>query len=213
MRVKNKQLEQETKELRDKLGKMNGIIGSQFGNQGIEDVDTYLNHYTEYEKKELERKARYGDTEAIQKLATESIANDPRFKQMEQVSNAMLDMLARQKENDEVSQFNSAYGQQIASYDDIPKLPNASQIVNLMQTNNLSLTQAYTLANSNQLMNQQAQQVRQEINNTNAGYGHVRPQQPAGQQDFKSVPQDIVAEYKKLFPGISHDEIMKHYKG
>ena len=213
MRVKNKQLEQETQQLKEKLDRMNGIIGNQFGNQGISDVDGYLNHYTEYEKKELERKARYGDSDAIQKLAAETLVNDPRFKQMEQVSNAMLDMIAKQKETDEISQFNNAHNQQLSSYQDIVKLPNANQILDLMQENNLSLTQAYTLANNNTLLNQQAQQVRQEITNTNAGYGHVRPQQPAGQQSFKTVPQDIVAEYRKLFPGITHEEIMKHYKG
>ena len=213
MRVKNKKLEQQTKELEEKLGKMSGIIGNQFKDQGINDVDGYLNYYSEYEKKELENKARYGDTEAIQKLAAQTIVDDPRFKQMEQVSNAMLDMIARQKEVDEVKEFNGAYGQNLNGYKDITGLPNANQIIDLMQENNLSLTQAYTLANSNSLMNQQAKQAKQEVVNTNAGYGHVRDTVRPSNDNLAHVPQDIVAEYRKLFPGITHEEISKHYKG
>ena len=197
-------------EYNEKINKMNNIIQGQFSNYGIKDIDGYLNYYDNFSKQQLQTKASQGDVEAIRELARQEMTNNPEFQKVKQMTDTFSNMMAKQKEQEDIASFNSKYGQDIHSYNDIANLPNADRILDYMQKNNLSLADAHALANGDSITNNSTQQAKQEAVNIMAGRQHMTANAKGGNATV-NVPADVFKMYKQMMPNSTTAEIQEHY--
>ena len=221
MRVKNKEYEtkikeyksqlessKQDKEFRDQWAKQN------FGSQGINSWDDYKQAYNEQKQKEINYKASQGDPDAIQSIINKKV-NETLSKKEQEQEEKRKQLEAQTRVNkqiqSEVEELSNAYELNLESAHDISKLDNSQEIYKLMGAG-ISAKDAYEFVNRNNLINQEASKVKQATMNQMSGYSHIKPN-GGTPGSIKKVPQDVIASYKKMFPGMSIDEIQKHYKG
>ena len=210
MRKENSDFKKEMESQKAKLDRMNKIISGQFGNQGVNDVDSYFNFLEKTKQQDLQRRATVGDGDAMQQLIDSKVKNSPEFKKFAEMETHYNDMIFNQKMQEEFNDFNQEFGQEISKYEDIEKMDNAQQILDYMQRGN-TLTESYYLANRSSISSNDMQKAKQQAVNTMAGRGHMS--KPAsGSGDNHSVPKEVADQFRKMVPGATDEEIKRLYQ-
>lgn len=224
MRVANKELkaqleavQAELKSRDDKISKVDKYINDLHGDKGITNIDSYLSHMSDYERKQLQEKAIQGDSEAMQTLLNEQLMNNPMMEKINQVSEYLEQQALDNNIRSELDEFNTEYDQKLTSYKDIANLDNSDDIYNFMEKG-LTVSQAYIIANKDSIINKAAKETKQETINNIAGRSHMSANGAGtGNADkvvqISDMPPETYNMYKRLFKGKKSDkQILDHWK-
>ena len=207
MRTKNKQLSEENEKLKSNTEWWDNWAKENYGNQGINTYEEYKTAYEKSKEQQLQTKAAQGDPEAMKGIISKQVQQEIQRQYEEvKVQNQVQNQLQK-----EIEELNKSYDLKLKSIDDIEKLDNSEEIIKLVKAG-VSIKKAYETANLDSLMNNQVDKVRQATINQASGFNHIKTNgtEPGS---IKKVPQDVIDAYKKMVPGISNEEIQKHYRG
>lgn len=158
--------------------------------------------------KELEDKGI--DPKVFEDMVNRQVNNNPIVQQAQEVLNH-----ARQSQLEntiaEGLREISTLDPNIKTIDDILNLPNAQQIIGY--TKQLSLVDAYKLANFDSLMQGKVAGAKQAALNNINGTSHLNQTDNIATADNGEVeiPQSELAQWKKAFPHATHAELRKKY--
>lgn len=107
--------------------------------------------------------------------------------------------------NKEVDEFNKEFKHNLNSFEEIPTLPNSDKIIGYMQDKDLSLKEAYMLANPDKV---RAAEKQAAINQAK-GLTHVVANSNSGKVEKITVTAAEVAEWKRWFPGKTDEQCRK----
>lgn len=139
------QMRRENEELKKKNEIASKYLSTLYKDQGINDLESFNNYMQTYE--ENQRKQEYMekgiDVDAIDKVIAERLQANPellRLKQMQEESKIQL----------EVQEFENSFPE-YKNVKQIQELPNYERVLEFRNKHNLSLTDAFTLANKEKL--------------------------------------------------------------
>lgn len=145
-----------------------------------------------------------------------AISNHPVVREAQQARQAQLEAQKQEQQQKfqekvqaeiaEIQKMNPAIG----SVEDLLNLPNAKEFYAAVQRVG-NLADAYKLVHFNQLVNQQAEQVRQQAQVNARGKEHLTPTQSRGEGSV-SVPADVMANYRRIMPNATEAQILAHYQ-
>ena len=190
-------LERQRKEFESKLAQVN--FESPFTKkpvQTVDELDMYL-------KERLMKQNRWDEKDYehfVQNLPEVQAAREATRKAEEAEAKAVVD--AQLKEI-------AAFDPTIKTLDDIRKMENYDAFYKLVQRGN-SFVEAYKLLNFEKLQAEAAAKSKQAAINAVQSKRHLQATSQRG-AGAVTVPDDIKAEYRAMIPGISDDEIQKHY--
>lgn len=78
--------------------------------------------------------------------------------------------------------------------------------------NGLSLLEAYELTNRKQIRENLISSAKQQTLNNVNGKEHIRGDEGGSEVETTTIPEDVLKMYKKLNPGKTDEEYLKHYK-
>ena len=102
-----------------------------------------------------------------------------------------------------------AFDPSIKTIKDLQQMENYEEFYGFVQRGN-DFVQAYKLANFDKLQASAVAKTKQAAMNAMQSKSHLKATSQRG-VGAVTVPDDIKAEYKAMMPGISDDEIQKHY--
>lgn len=106
----------------------------------------------------------------------------------------------------QISELNS----DIKSFEDLAKLPNRSEIDDLVINKGYTLVDAYKLVNFDELLGKKTAVAKQQAINAVKGKAHLVSTDGTGSDDVV-VPSDVMEQYKLFLPNATLSEIKKHY--
>ena len=173
---------------------------------GIDSVDGYISKMDAQKAQEkfvgLSEKANEG--EDIAKDLEDLLKEHPAYKDVLQELQGYRDVNAqvaqKQNQSTELGDFNKEFGFEIESYDGISDLPNAKAILTLMTDSKLKLSDAYMLANKDDIIKSGAEKVKQDTLNRLAGKGHITPTaNPSGVGTLNGpIDPEVLEEYRAI---------------
>ena len=99
----------------------------------------------------------------------------------------------------------------IKTADDLAGMENADKFNDLVFNNGLSLVDAFRFVNMDRLLQQNEARARQDALNKVNSKSHLSPVSGA-LTETEDVPEDVKAQYRAYFPGISDEKMREHYK-
>lgn len=195
------------------LKKQNEIASKYLANlykeQGINDVEAFNNYMQTFEKtqKDAEYKERFGfGVDEIDKIVADRINSNPELQQFKKIQE-------QRKVELEVQEFESAYPQ-FKDVKQIQDLPNYEKVLEFRNKHNLSLTDAFTIANKDKLKELQQEDVIKMKNNIKTDLVAKQNKNISNiSGSIKSNPITItkseMSEWKKFFPNKSEDDLKK----
>lgn len=195
------------------LKKQNEIASKYLANlykeQGINDVEAFNNYMQTFEKtqKDAEYKERFGfGVDEIDKIVADRINSNPELQQFKKIQE-------QRKVELEVQEFESAYPQ-FKDVKQIQDLPNYEKVLEFRNKHNLSLTDAFTIANKDKLKELQQEDVIKMKNNIKTDLVAKQNKNISNiSGSVKSNPITItkseMSEWKKFFPNKSEDDLKK----
>lgn len=97
----------------------------------------------------------------------------------------------------------------ITSMDDLLKHPKFKEISEKVGMG-ASLEQAYAMVCQDEIVQRKAEAMAAQMRNNYAGKSHLGSTVPRGDGGI-SVPASVMAEYRKILPDASEEQILKHY--
>jgi hypothetical protein len=200
MRRKNKELEMKLQQNEQKQKQVDEYYAGLAKAKGRNDITTAEAYFKAVRAEELS--AQYQETNdplKLVELLKESVFSDPRFAQPAQTfdTDSVL--------NKEVEDFNKEFKQNLNSYEDIPTLPNSDKVIQYMYDKDLSLKEAYTLANPDKIQ----AAARQAAINQAKGLTHIKANSNAGNVDSTVVTKADVDQWKQWFPNKTDEQCRK----
>ena len=195
------------------LKKQNEIASKYLANlykeQGINDVEAFNNYMQTFEKtqKDAEYKERFGfGVDEIDKIVADRINSNPELQQFKKIQE-------QRKVELEVQEFESTYPQ-FKDVKQIQDLPNYEKVLEFRNKHNLSLTDAFTIANKDKLKELQQEDVIKMKNNIKTDLVAKQNKNISNiSGSVKSNPITItkseMSEWKKFFPNKSEDDLKK----
>lgn len=101
----------------------------------------------------------------------------------------------------------------IKSMDDLRAMPTYEKLYALVRDKGLSISDAYFVANRDDIRRRDKEAAKQEAVNLAAGKSHLEPDTPRGSGGAPSVPANIKDQYRKMYGNkISDKEIQQKYE-
>lgn len=197
-------LRKERKQLQAERDNINRQFAELAKAQGFDKITTADEYFIELNKQQAAAKYKKSNNpvdliDAITEGVKSSLA--PR--------EALAQEVASTAPKAEIDTFNEQYGYELGSFDDIVELPNSEMIFDHMENNNLSLADAYFLANKDSVVKSEAKKARQQAINQAKGFSHVKKDSNAGEVDTVSISPSELSELKRWFPEKSTAELTK----
>lgn len=150
------------------------------------------------------------DPKMFEDMVNRQVNNNPIVQQAQEVLNQAHKAQLANEVAEGIRQI-STFDPNIKSIDDIFNLPNAQQIIDY--TKNMSLVDAYKLANFDNLMAGKVAGAKQAALNNINGTAHLNQTDNIAPADNGEVeiPQSELAQWKRAFPNASHAELRKKY--
>lgn len=210
-RRENKELKEKYQMTQKQIEEMNNAfkeLAKQNGVDGIEDVQGYLKAV---KRQTLQQKYKQSqDPIVLAELVADMVKQDtdPQKQQEEIVNNAVEEQLQK-----ELKEFNEEFGKNLENIDDVISLPNSDKIIDYMEKRNLSITDAYFLANRADIQKEQSEKAKQEAINQARGFSHVKPNSQGGEVNANAITQEEIKSnlpmWRAMFPNASQQEIVK----
>lgn len=195
------------------LGLMNPYTGKNLAT--MKDLAEYADSVREENKKlSLEKMEQAGySRDEIEQVINDLVANHPDVRQAAN-SRKELERLKHEASLQKMQQHTEAEIKKIQAYN--PKIKTVSDIVKsekgedivAMVKRGYSFSDAYYLANREQIGQRAAERSRQEAINATRSKNHLQKSVTHGDGGV-DVPADVIAQYQQLNPGMSADDIRK----
>lgn len=163
-------------------------------------------------QRDAELESKGIDPKLFEDMVNKQVANNPAVLQANAImQETQQNMIKARLEEDvkAISQLDSS----VKNIDDILNAPNASQIIGLVQANNMSLVDAYKIANFDVLMANKTNATKQAAINNMKGTQHLSTTDgvTGGDDGGVDIPSDELAFWKRAFPDASMKELRAKY--
>lgn len=175
-------------------------LAARLGYEGVNGVNDFVKAV-----KQNDLATKYQETQdptILAEMMKESILSDPRFSQSKPVP--VEDGLEK-----EIEDFNTSFGEKLTSFDDVLNLKNSSKVLDYMDRNNLSLAEAYKLANPDEYAEKLSKAARQQAINQARGTSHVNANSTSGELDTVNVSASEISQWKNWFPNKTDEQCRK----
>ena len=129
------------------------------------------------------------------KLTRQRSSNQVRQQKQPLVDEGARMQLAEIQLRDQVTAFNSQYGQNLEHYSKIHELPNGQQVLRYMTQHSLTLSEAYKLVNGDPNVQKRAKDLQKN------GHNHMRSDNLGGEVSDSRVSKRELEAYKSMFDG------------
>ena len=134
------------------------------------------------------------------------IENNPDVVKAREVIKQMEQMKAMEEINAHVAEL-SQIDPSITKFEDVPK-----DIVDMAIQKNITLTEAYKIANYGKTTSQKAEAIRQSAVNQAKGKAHLNPMNGVATSDNSvEIPSNLRSMWEEAFPDKSYSELKKMY--
>lgn len=202
------QMRRENEELKRKTELANKYLSNLYQEQGIKDLDsfnTYMQNFEETQRKN-EYKERGIDIDTIDKVIADRIKESPELQQLKK-------MQEQRKVELEVQEFEQNYPN-FKDVKNVQELPNFEKVLEFRNKHNLSLSDAFTLANKDNLqeiMKQETLKLKNDIKNDLVSKQNrtLLSGSNSGNANPIVITKSDLNVWKKFYPGKSDEELKK----
>ena len=202
------QMRRENEELKRKTELANKYLSNLYQEQGIKDLDsfnTYMQNFEETQRKN-EYKERGIDIDTIDKVIADRIKESPELQQLKK-------MQEQRKVELEVQEFEQNYPN-FKDVKNVQELPNFQKVIEFRNKHNLSLSDAFTLANKDNLqeiMKQETLKLKNDIKNDLVSKQNrtLLSGSNSGNANPIVITKSDLNVWKKFYPGKSDEELKK----
>lgn len=202
------QMRRENEELKRKTELANKYLSNLYQEQGIKDLDsfnTYMQNFEETQRKN-EYKERGIDIDTIDKVIADRIKESPELQQLKK-------MQEQRKVELEVQEFEQNYPN-FKDVKNVQELPNFEKVLEFRNKHNLSLTDAFTLANKDNLqeiLKQETLKLKNDIKNDLISKQNrtLSNGSNSGNANPIVITKSDLNVWKKFYPGKSDEELKK----
>lgn len=202
------QLRRENEELKRKTNLANKYLSNLYQEQGIKDLDTFNNYMQNFEEtqRKNEYKERGIDIDELDKVIADRIKESPELQQLKK-------MQEQRKVELEVQEFEQNYPN-FKDVKNVQELPNFQKVIEFRNKHNLSLTDAFTLANKDNLqeiMKQETLKLKNDIKNDLVSKQNrtLSNSSNSGNANPIVITKSDLNVWKKFYPGKSDEELKK----
>lgn len=200
---------EEAEEYKEKYNQVNNFFKNNYGDEfGVDNFESFKEKMTSQRMEEkfneiVDEANKEKNQVDVNAKMKELLDLHPEFNKIKQELNkyeeAAAKTVQKQNEKKEVTDLNNEHGLELQSYEDIKKLDNAEKILGYMTDSNLSLSDAYLLANKDIIQKEGAEKVRQQTMNQINGKSHIKPTKGTGEANKAGpIPKDQLAMYKQV---------------
>lgn len=140
------------------------------------------------------------------------IENSPTMRQAKEVIAEQQKAESQRRIDDDVKAI-SKIDPSVKTLDDILKMDNSQEVVDLVTNNNLSLVQAYKLVNSDRLSAMASAATKQAAINSAKSTTHLETTRGVKKDtaSYEPIPEAVLGHWKDAYPGLSIQELTKKY--
>jgi len=144
-----------------------------------------------------------------EQMLQDLINNNPVIKEASELKSQMQMERGQAQIQSEIKKI-SELNPDIKTFEDIINLPNREKIDDLVINHGYALSDAYKLANFDELVSQKATVAKQQAINMAKGKSHLVPTDGTPSEDVV-IPKETLDYYKAFMPELSYKEIKEHY--
>lgn len=159
-------------------------------------------------RKEKLEKIGIEDEETFTSLIDDAVTNNPIVLEAQRVIEAQREREQKAVLDSAINEI-SAIDPDIKSLNDLLALDNYNEFYDLVERG-YALPDAYKIISFDKLSNKKAASAAQTVINNVNSKGHITTTKGTQTKEV-TVPDEILAEYRKNNPNMSEDEIRKHY--
>lgn len=202
------QMRRENEELKRKTELANKYLSNLYQEQGIKDLDSFNTYMQNFEETQMknEYKERGIDIDTIDKVIADRIKESPELQQLKK-------MQEQRKVELEVQEFEQNYPN-FKDVKNVQELPNFEKVLEFRNKHNLSLTDAFTLANKDNLqeiLKQETLKLKNDIKNDLVSKQNrtLSNSSNSGNANPIVITKSDLNVWKKFYPGKSDEELKK----
>lgn len=204
-------------EYNSKVAKLNARAKEMFGNykhpvtgKPIESWEEYADAIEVQQRQAQEQKLREKGIDPS--IVDQMVQNSPAMKEAKQVIERNKMEQAKQTLDNDIREI-SKFDPDIKSIDDLMKSPNYETVFGYVKNNNLSLVDAYRLANSSKLAVREREAAKQAAINSAKSTTHLETTRGVKKdtESYEPIPEAILGHWKEAYPGLSVQELTKKY--
>lgn len=162
-----------------------------------------------FEKNEKMQQLGIKDSNAFESILNDAIENNPVVKQAKNILREEKEKKIQKTLNESIDKINKM-DPSIESIEDLMAADNYDEFYAIVQKGN-SLEDAYKIVNFDKLKNQTIDSTNKEAITKLTSKNHLKTI-TGNKSDDVLVPDEVLRGYKKNIPGITDEEIKKHYK-
>lgn len=194
-----------------------GIKDATNGGKQVETLEEFEQMLSRQRSAQVQRDLKAG------KLTPEAlraaVLDTPEVKEMLQAASDAKEAATEAEHRARLAQYNASMQSELAEIrrlnpaikttDDIIRMATGAEYARLLRTG-LRPSEAYKLANFEQIQNSSRSAAEQAARNAAAGKSHLQPTPTAGQQPL-TVPEEYKRNMRRFNEGITDEEIAKYY--
>jgi hypothetical protein len=194
----------------------------QAGLEDIQDIDGYLSAVERQRQQQHQQQlaTQYQnnhDPALLAQMAANQIKQDPEYASSVAASKQMVQYIAEQQVmssiQSEIAELNETFGTSVKNINEVNELPNGGKIVQLLMNNqNMTLSDAYLLANKTDVLKNATAKQKQQLVNQAHGFDHIGKNATGGDVDNIQVTDTDIQDWKKWFPDKSRDQCIKEIR-
>ena len=197
-------------------------LARQAGFSDIKDADGYLTaiEHQRQQQHQQQLATQYQnnhDPALLAQMAANQIKQDPEYASSVAASKQMVQYIAEQQVmssiQSEIAELNETFGTSVKNINEVNELPNGGKIVQLLMNNqNMTLSDAYLLANKADVLKNATAKQKQQLVNQAHGFDHIGKNATGGDVDNIQVTDTDIQDWKKWFPDKSRDQCIKEIR-
>ena len=183
-------------------------------NQPIRSQKDYLDALDAQEvvKQRQELQEKGIDPDMLSQIVSRQVENNPVVRQAQEVMQRTIQKQSDQMITEDIKEI-MRIDPSINGIEDIAKLPNIGQILNLTREKGLNFSEAFKLANMDSLINNKAVSAKQAAINNIKGTQHLNATNNINSASDSSVdiPSSELTNWQDAYPNLSMAELKKKY--
>lgn len=183
-------------------------------NQPIRSQKDYLDALDAQEvvKQRQELQSKGIDPDMLSQIVNQQVESNPVVRQAQEVMQRTIQKQSDQMITEDIKEI-MRIDPSIKGIEDIAKLPNIGQILNLTREKGLNFSEAFKLANMDSLINNKAVSAKQAAINNIKGTQHLNATNNINSASDSSVdiPSSELTNWQDAYPNLSMAELKKKY--
>lgn len=194
-----------------KIDAIDATFAEKFGSYTNPETGKHIASYADYlealeAEKRVEARAEF-ESKGIDPASLDRyIANSPEMRQARQMIDELNAQRVQQAIDEDIAALNKM-DPNITSLETVPP-----EVLQVASANNITLVNAYKIANFGKTSAQQASAIRQNTINQISGKAHFAPVNGVAQNTNEvEIPADQLKTWEEYYPGLSYNELRKKY--